>query len=105
MRRVKLFNYLIHDWSITPTPKVPKNDLFAAVRLSLNDEASSDILAGISQDLDTPTRSLFIDANRRLDNNWSLGLESTVFLDVVSDDIQYGIRKDSFLQLELSYSF
>jgi len=82
-----------------------EEDLFVAARLAFNDEASTDVLFGIQQDLDKSTRNLFIEANRRLDNNFSLGLEGTAFLNIDTHDSQFGLRKDSYLQLDLTYHF
>lgn len=82
-----------------------ENDLFAGVRVALNDAASTDFLFGVIQDLDTTTRNLALEANRRLSDNWSLSLEGLAFLNVTSDDPQFGVRKDSFVQAELSYNF
>ena len=82
-----------------------EEDLFVAARLAFNDEASTDVLLGILQDLDTSTRNLFIEANRRIDDNLSLGLEGTAFLNIDANDSQFALRKDSFLQLDLTYHF
>ena len=57
------------------------------------------------QDLDKPTRTLFLEANRRLDDNFSLGVEGTAFLNVDDADGQFSLRRDSFLQLDLTYHF
>ncbi|MBT3629022.1 MAG: hypothetical protein HN527_13065 [Rhodospirillaceae bacterium] len=84
---------------------VTEGDVFSAVRLAFNDEASTDILFGIMQDLDKPTRSLFFEANRRLSDNLSLGVEGTAFLNVDDNDGQFSLRRDSFLQLDLTYHF
>jgi hypothetical protein len=84
---------------------VTEGDVFSAVRLAFNDEASTDILFGIMQDLDKSTRSLFMEANRRLSDNISLGFEGTAFLNVHKNDGQFSLRKDSFLQLDLTYHY
>ena len=84
---------------------VTEGDVFAALRLAFNDEASTDILFGIMQDLDKPTRSLFVDANRRLSDNIALGLEGTAFLNVDDEDGQFSLRRDSLLQLNLTYHY
>ncbi len=84
---------------------VTEGDVFSAVRLAFNDEASTDILFGIMQDLDKPTRSLFIEANRRLSDNISLGLEGTGFFNVDDNDGQFSLRRDSFLQIDLTYHY
>ena len=82
-----------------------EEDLFVAARLAFNDEASTDILFGVQQDLDKSTRSLFIESNRRLSDNFSLGLEGNAFLNVDANDSQFSLRKDSYLQLDLTYHF
>jgi len=82
-----------------------EEDLFIAARLAFNDEASTDMLFGIQQDLDKSTRSLFIESNRRLSDNFSLGLEGTAFLNVDAKDSQFALRKDSYLELDLTYHF
>lgn len=84
---------------------VTEEDVFTAIRLAFNDEASTDILFGVMQDLDKPTRTLFLEANRRLDDNFSLGVEGTAFFNVDDADGQFSLRKDSFLQLDLTYYF
>ena len=80
-------------------------DLFIGGRFAFGDEASTDVLFGVQQDLDKSTRSLFIESNRRLNDNFSLGLEGTAFLNVDANDSQFALRKDSYLQLDLTYHF
>jgi hypothetical protein len=84
---------------------VTEEDVFAAMRLAFNDEASTDILFGIMQDLDKPTRSLFMEANRRISDNISLGIEGTAFLNIDDADGQFSLRRDSFLELNLTYHY
>jgi len=96
---------LLYDGRGERATVIFEEDVFLAVRLALNDAASTDILFGILQDMDKPTRSLFIEANRRLGENISLGVEGTGFLDVDRNDSQFSLRKDSFLQLDLTYHY
>ena len=84
---------------------VTEEDVFTALRLAFNDEASTDILFGIIQDLDKPTRTLFLEANRRLSDNTTLGIEGSAFLNVDDQDSQFSLRKDSFVQLDLTYHY
>lgn len=100
-----LLTEVLYDGRDARATVITEEDLFAAVRLAFNDEASTDILFGILQDLDKPTRSLFIEANRRLSDNISLGLEGTGFLKIDDRDAQFLLRKDSFLQLDLTYHY
>jgi hypothetical protein len=46
-----------------------------------------------------------MEANRRLSDNISLGFEGTAFLNVHKNDGQFSLRKDSFLQLDLTYHY
>lgn len=82
-----------------------ENDLFVGTRLAANDEASTDILFGVIQDLEEQSRTLFVESSRRLDDNWSLSVEGLILLDIDRDDVQDDTRRDSFLQIELSYNF
>jgi len=84
---------------------VTEEDVFTALRLAFNDAASTDILFGVMQDLDKPTRTLFLEANRRLSDNITLGIEGTAFLNVDDQDGQFSLRKDSFVQLDLTYHY
>ena len=84
---------------------VTEEDVFTALRLAFNDEASTDILFGVIQDLDKSTRTFFLEANRRLSDNITLGIEGTGFLNVDAQDGQFSLRKDSFVQLDLTYHY
>ena len=84
---------------------VTEEDVFTALRLAFNDEASTDILFGIIQDLDKPTRTFFLEANRRRSDNITLGIEGSAFFNVDDQDSQFPLRKDSFVQLDLTYHY
>ena len=71
---------------------VTEEDVFTALRLAFNDEASTDILLAIIQDLDKPTRTFFLEVNRRLSDNITLGIEGSVFLNVDDQDSQFSLR-------------
>lgn len=82
-----------------------QNDLMFGLRLSLNDAASSKLLAGFSQDLESTSRVFSLEASRRFGNNWLLSIESRAFLAQTDDDTLYSLRDDDYLQLELAYYF
>ena len=82
-----------------------QNDLMFGLRLSLNDAASSKLLAGFSQDLESTSRVFSLEASRRFGNNWRLSIESRAFLAQTDDDTLYSLRDDDYLQLELAYYF
>ena len=51
------------------------DDLFLGARLAMNDEASSELLAGTIVDLENQSRVFSIEASRRLGDDWKLSLE------------------------------
>lgn len=82
-----------------------ENDLFLGMRVALNDEHSSELLAGVIQDLDSDTRVFSLEASRRFGANWKLSLESRWFIDAPPNEILYGFRNEDYIQAELAYYF
>ena len=82
-----------------------ENDLFLAARLGLNDEQSTEFVLSTLASLDTSSRFLTAEFKRRLSDNWSLHVESTVYLDIDGDDVAYDVRRDSFIGVSLDYNF
>ena len=82
-----------------------ENDIFAAVRLALNDVESTELLAGAIQDLNQSSRTFFVEASRRIDDNWSVELAGTAFLEVDDADVQFPLRRDHVIELTTSYNF
>lgn len=81
------------------------NDLLMATRLTLNDEQSSELLAGIIYDLDHNTRMVNVEASRRIGDSWKLGIELRTFGDPAKTELLYGLRNDDFLKAELAWYF
>ncbi len=82
-----------------------ENDLFLAARLALNDVESTEFTVSVVEDLDHAGRLFGFEAKRRLDDNWSLELEGTVFQGIGwAGDSLYGVRRDSFIALSLIYN-
>jgi hypothetical protein len=82
-----------------------QNDAIIGLRLAVNDAASSELLIGFSQDLESTARLLSVEASRRFGNNWLLSIESRAFFDLPEDDLFYSMRDDDYLQIELAYYF
>ena len=82
-----------------------QSDVFFGVRLGLNDVHSTEMLVSVLADTDYVTRTLVAEASRRISDWWSLELEAVVFLNVDDMDIAYATRRDSFIGLNLIYSF
>jgi len=82
-----------------------QNDMFFGARLALNDEDSSELLAGAFIDLDNSTKSLRLEASRRIGNGMKLNIEGQVFTDVDQNDPLYTFSKDDYIQVELQKFF
>ena len=81
-----------------------QNDLFLAARLAFNDVQSTEVLGSMMNDFDTTTRVLTFELNRRISGRFSLHLEAIALLDVDAGDLSYASRRDSFVELHLTYS-
>jgi len=82
-----------------------EDDLFLGARFALNDEASSELLAGMIIDLDNSSRVMSVEASRRLGDNWKINLEARFFSNIDSSDSLISFENDDFMQLELAWYF
>ena len=83
-----------------------ENDLFTGLRLTVNDAAGTDLLLGLSFDLDGRGNVLQLEASRRLSNNIKIFLEGWAFFNTEPEDYYlYSIRDDDFIRLQLFYYF
>ena len=81
------------------------NDIFAGIRLALNDTQDTAVLAGLGYDLDTSETYLNIEADRRLGNDTVLELRARFFTNAEPADTSFAIENDDYLQLQLSRYF
>ena len=81
------------------------NDLFAGIRLALNDTQDTAVLAGVGYDLDTSETYVNIEADRRLGDDYVLELRARLFTNAEPGDTSYAIENDDYLQLQLSRYF
>ncbi len=81
------------------------NDLATALRFVLNDVQSTEILAGITTDVDTQTIASFIEASRRLGESWTLEAQIRSFHAIKENRPLYSFRFDDFAQIDLNYHF
>ncbi len=82
-----------------------QDDLMAGVRLALNDAQSSEALFGVIVDRHTGASFLNLEASRRLGNRWKFSLEARGFAGARRADPSFGLRRDSYLRLELAVFF
>ncbi len=94
-----------HDSRGKSAPTPFQNDVFVGARWALNDAQSTDFLAGGLFDVDLGSRSFRVEFNRRLGQNWKLTGEAQLFSQIDSEDIQYALRRDDFIQIELARYF
>jgi hypothetical protein len=81
-----------------------QNDLFVGARLALNDMNDSELLFGVSQDLDaSSSRSIFIEAGTRINSKFSVNIELRYFESNEPNDLLFRFRNDSFIQIGLEY--
>ncbi len=82
-----------------------EDDVMLGFRLALNDPQSTELLAGVIQDLGSSTRAVSIEASRRIGSHWKLFLQAWGFFDPPPDELLYNIRDDDFIRIELAYYF
>ncbi len=86
-------------------PPLFQNDLFFGTRLSANDVAGTELLAGMVVDLDHNGAFGNVEASRRIGNDSKLSLELRVFDGSDPQDPLSLLRQDDYLQLEYTYYF
>lgn len=82
-----------------------EDDVVTGVRIALNDAQSTEILAGVTFDMDSSAKFFNLEASRRLGANWKVELESRFFTAIPEDDLQYLLRDDDVIQLTLARYF
>ena len=82
-----------------------ENDVFAGVRLALNDEAGTDVLAGVIADAEGDATTLNLEASRRIGERWKVEIEARAWIDVEGDDPMFPLHRDDYVQLTLSRFF
>lgn len=82
-----------------------QNDVFVGARLALNDEDSSELLAGAFLDVDNSSKSFRVEGSRRLGKGFKINIEAQVFTDIDANDPLQSFEKDDFIQVELQKFF
>jgi hypothetical protein len=87
------------------TTSIYDNDVFLGMRLTPNDEAGTQLLMGLMQDVEGDENVVSVEASRRFGTNWKLILEAWFFLSAPSGSLLHGFQDDDFVRLELAYYF
>ena len=82
-----------------------EEDLFIGTRLALNDVQSTELLAGVTIDLDNATTFYNVEASRRFGEHWKVYLEFRGFVNTDPEDAAYVYRNENYIQAELLYYF
>ena len=82
-----------------------ENDLLLATRIGLNDEMSTEFFISVFNSLENDSKVISGEFKRRLDDNWFMSIQGTAYANVAASDILYNVRRDSFIGLNLDYSF
>ena len=81
------------------------NDVFAGARLGFNDLQDTSLLAGATVDTNDAFIGMFIEAQRRIGQNWTAELETRLFLNADPENAAFPIRDDDFMTLRLTRYF
>ena len=102
---VNLFLEKNYDSRGSNSIAILQNDTFFGARFSLNDAQSTQFKLGWMQDLSYASRSIRLEASRRLTDKFTLRLESQIFKNISTSDPLYSLHADSYLQLSLQGYF
>ena len=86
-------------------PSASESDLFFGVRWEGNDVSTTRVLGGVVLDLDTSSKAVFVEASRRVGENWRITLDARFFLSVPPGDPLFLFRTEDFVQLRLARFF
>ncbi len=86
-------------------PMTLDNDFFLGAHVAFNDVESTEITAAFLTDASRDTRSLGVEFDRRLFDQWSLHAEANLILSIDPLDVQYVGRRDGFYEFHLEYNF
>lgn len=81
------------------------NDFFVGARYVFNNVSDSEMLAGVTTDLDGKGTIAIIEASHRFDDHWKIELDARFFVGIEKNDNASFLNKDDFVQFRLSYYF
>jgi len=83
-----------------------QNDIFLGSRLAFNDAASSELLAGISQDLDhANTQSLVLEYATRIGAGFTVNVDAFILMSDDIENISHTFKRDDYVQVSLNYYY
>jgi len=100
-----LLEYQYDDRGQQEPVTLTDDDIFAGLRLALNDTQDSTLLAGFTYDRDSGETFVNIEAERRLGEDYVLELRARILTNVEPMDNSFALVDDDYLQLQLSRYF
>lgn len=101
-----LMEYTYDGRSERAPPTIFDDELYLGVRWVANDEADTDLLAGLLTDVKTGSQTYTARYRTRLTDNLSLKIEATAFNNVSErEDVLFAARKDHNMLIQLAYYF
>jgi hypothetical protein len=82
-----------------------QNDLVLGTRITLNDAASSELLASVIVDLEGSGESFNLEASRRFGDSWKLSLEARGVLNIPANNVLSSFKDDNRVRVELARYF
>lgn len=81
------------------------DDIFAGLRISLNDMQSTRVLTGAIVDRRRGDWLYTLEASRRLTDHWTVEVEARVFAGAARGELLWNLRRDDYLQIEFVRHF
>jgi hypothetical protein len=82
------------------------NGVFWGMRLGVNDVQNTELLAGMTQDLDSGAQMINIEASRRVGDSWKVEMEARFFMNApFRDFVLYSFHRDDYIQLRIGRYF
>lgn len=89
----------------TAATNIAQNDIFLGARMTLNDTQDTSLLVGGSYDANYHSRSLLLEASRRLNDFWTVSIEGLLFKATNLSDPAAALNRDDRLQMTLERYF
>jgi hypothetical protein len=99
-----LMEYIFDDRGDKATTAF-EDDILIGGRWTPNDEQNTQLLVGLIFDADSDAMNYNIEASRRFGEDWTIALEARGVSSPESNDVQYGLRRDDYIRLEINRYF
>ncbi len=80
-------------------------DIFVGARYVLNNISDTELLAGVTTDINGDGTIVIIEASHRIDDHWKIEFDSRLFVNIADRQFFSFLNKDKFIQMRLSYFF